>query len=82
MGRAIHIDYFGVGLEDMPRKDQANDEKVLAVLREAKRFSAFEASANNVIAATITRLCKTRLTTDISCGYPWTEVIAIDGKPI
>lgn len=76
----VFIDSFSVGLDDLTKKDQANDEAILRVLRKTKRFSCFEASANPTIASTMTRLCKTRLTTDLTCGYPWAAVTAIDGE--
>ena len=53
---AVHLDRFTAGLDDMKRKDQADPEKVLAMLREIKRFSVFEASENPVIAKTMTCL--------------------------
>lgn len=80
---------FSVGLDDLTRKQQADHIAVLRVLKSAGRFSAFEASANDVIARTITRLIHKGLTTvedgvrvnhgklietDHSCGYPWTMV--------
>ena len=82
MGRPIHICSFSAGIDDLTRKEQRNNEAVVAVLREAGRFSVFEASANEDIARTMTRLCARRLTTDNSCGYPWTTVVAIDGIPL
>ena len=77
--KSTFIDKFSVGIDELPLKDQRNDEAVIAVLRQSKKFSGFEASANPTIAATMTRLCKNRLTTDNSCGYPWIVVTAIDG---
>ena len=73
-----HICCFSTGLDDLTQEQQRDDEAVIEVLRRTKRFSSFEASENNVIAATMTRLCKTRLTTDTSCGFPWINVTAID----
>ena len=77
----VYIDRFSAGLDDLTRKQQADDEAVIAVLRKTKRFSCFEASDNPTIASTMTRLCRTRLTTDKS-GYPWTGITEIDGQPI
>jgi hypothetical protein len=80
---------FSTGLDDLTRKQQADHITVLRVLKQAGRFSAFEASANDTIARTITRLIHKGLTTvkdgvrtnhgklietDHSCGYPWTMV--------
>ncbi len=80
---AYHICRFSAGLDDLTRKQQGNPEAVLAVLRRTKRFSVFEATDNQIIAATMTMLCKSGwITTDNSCGYPWTNVTAIDGKQI
>lgn len=80
---------FSAGLDDLTRKQQADPVAVLRVLKQAGRFSAFEASANDVIARTMTRMIHKGLTTikdgvrtnhgklietDHSCGYPWTTV--------
>lgn len=79
---------FSAGLEDLTRKQQADHIAVLRVLKKAGRFSSFEASSNDVIARTITRLIHKGLTT-IKDGvrtnhgklievddapYPWTNV--------
>lgn len=79
---------FSAGLDDLTRKQQADHIAVLRVLKRAGRFSAFEASANDVIARTITRLIHKGLTTvkdgvrtnhgkliEVDdAGYPWTNV--------
>lgn len=78
----IFIDRFSAGLGDLTGKQQKNHESVLDVLRRTKMFSCFEASENPTIASTMTYLCRERLTTDNSCGYPWTKVTHIDGKLI
>ena len=81
MSYPIYIDRFSAGLDELTRKEQRNSEAVLAVLRQAKRFSAFEASDNAAIARTMTMLIETgRVTTDNSCGYPWVIVTHIDGE--
>ncbi|MDQ0035468.1 hypothetical protein J2W30_003236 [Variovorax boronicumulans] len=79
---------FSAGLDDLTRKQQADPIAVLRVLKAAGRFSSFEASANDVIARTITRMIHKGLTT-IKDGvrtnhgklievddapYPWTNV--------
>lgn len=73
---------FSDGLDDMPRKQQADPIAVLRVLKRAGRFSAFEASDNMVIARTITNLFHKSLMgrgrmleMDNSMGYPWTKVV-------
>ena len=77
----IHVCSFSTGLDELTRKEQADDDVVLNILRLNKRFSAFEASATPTIARTMTRLCRTRLTT-IDLGYPWTGIVKIDGEYI
>ena len=79
--RTIHVCCFSSGLDDLKRKEQADDEVVLGVLRVKRRFSVFEATANQTIARTMDRLCKTRLTTKTE-GFPWTKVVAIDGEAL
>lgn len=78
----MHIDRFTAGLDDLTRKQQGNQENVLAVLRKTKKFSAFEASANRVIAKTMTSLHQSRRITTEDIGYPWTKVTHIDGVEI
>ena len=85
---------FSAGLDDMKRKEQADVVAVLRVLQQAGRFSIFEATANQTIARTITRLCNKAcsivrngvrtdygklIDTDNSCGFPWTKVSLTDG---
>lgn len=75
MSTAVFICDFSSGLDDMPRKDQRDIEKVLRVLDQCGRFSVFEATANQTIATTMSRLCRSNLIeADNSCGYPWTKV--------
>lgn len=70
---------FSSGLDDMPRKDQRDVAKVLAVLEKCGRFSVFEATDNQTIASTMTHISRRGLIeTDISCGYPWTKVKLTD----
>ena len=52
------IDTFSTAIDDLPRADQANQLKVLAVLAQTGRFSCFEASANQTIARTMTALMR------------------------
>ena len=77
----FHLCSFSVGLDSLRRRQQADPEVVIAYLRKFGRFSCFEASANPVIANTMTYLCRERLMTE-NAGYPWTKVIAIDGLPL
>ena len=79
MSNAIFICGFSSGLDDMPRKDQRDIAKVLRVLERRGRFSVFEATANQTIATTMTKLSRGDLIeTDNSCGYPWTTVKLTD----
>ena len=83
MGRAVYIDRFSAGLDELTHKEQSNHEAVLKVLRRTKLFSVFEATENQAIARTMTALTNTgRITTDTSIGYPWTTVTHIDGEPL
>lgn len=83
----VHIDRFSVGLDDLTRKQQADHIQVLKVLNRTGRFSCFEASENQVIANTMTRLLNKACTTVNPDGkklyhglllkttggaYPWT----------
>jgi len=52
----MFVDRFSIGLEDLSRKDAANDLIVLKLITDKGRFSCFEASDNPTIAATVTRL--------------------------
>lgn len=47
---------FSSGIDDMKRADQRDVVKVLRVLKRCGRYSAFEASDNDVIARMMTRL--------------------------
>lgn len=83
----IHIDMFSAGLDDLTRKHQADHIEVLRVLARTGRFSLFEASENDTIARTMTRLIHKGCTTvdadgkktahglllkTTGGGYPWT----------
>ena len=71
----VHIDRFSAGLDDLSKKDQRDDAAVLRVLKRTGRFSAFEASDNEGIAATVTRLLRDKLIESIGGEYPWTKVL-------
>lgn len=91
---AVYIDSFSEGLDDLKRKQQADFVFVLKFLAQAKRFSIFEATANMVIARTLTRLLNKSLTQVAKDGtktafgvllkstggaYPWTNVELTEG---
>lgn len=71
---SLHICSFSSGLDDMKRKDQKDVAKVLSVLRECKKFSCFEASANMTIAKTVTLAFDRNLMKSTGGHYPWTNV--------
>ena len=69
-----HVDCFDA-LPDMTRRQQRDPLTVARALVAAGRFSVFEASANDTIARTMTRLARSGwFDFDDSCGYPWTKV--------
>ena len=70
----VFVDRFSAGLDDLSRKDQGNTAKVLAVLKRTGEFSCFEASENQTIAATMTRLLKSDRLESLGGAYPWTKV--------
>lgn len=72
----VRICFFTVGIEDMPTRKQRNPYDVARVLARHGRFSVFEATDNEVIAATMDWLHASGwfdFDTE-SCGYPWTKV--------
>lgn len=77
MGR-VFIDRFSAGLDDLTIREGADPAVVLKVLDRTKRFSCFEASANQTIAGTVTMLFKRGYVTDLGGGYPWTKVALTD----
>lgn len=70
----MFIDCFSVGVDDLPKKKQGSIAEVLRVLQKHGRFSAFEASANDVIAATMTTICQGGYVETKDIGYPWTQI--------
>lgn len=75
----VFIDCFDEGLGDLPRRKQRDTREVALHLAKAGRFSVFEATANQDIARTITRvLASGWFDTDKSCGFPWTKVALTD----
>lgn len=75
-GTSIILCSFTEGLDEMPRRKQRDIAEVLRVLEAnpRRRFSVFEATANQTIAVTMTKLVhEGYIETDNSCGYPWTK---------
>lgn len=75
-GTSIIVCSFTEGLDEMPRRKQRDIVEVLRVLEASprKRFSVFDATANQTIAVTMTRMVhEGYIETDNSCGYPWTK---------
>lgn len=94
MNRTVFIDRFSAGLDELTRKQQADPAAVLRVLQKTKRFSCFEASANETIGRTVTRLIHKgaevvkpdgsrkkygKLLEMVGGNYPWTHVELTDG---
>lgn len=77
---AVFLDRFtSNGLDEMKRKDRRSPAKVLKALSEHPRFSVFEATANQVVANTMTYLVDEKLIeVDNSPGYPWSIAIITD----
>jgi len=80
----LHVCSFSVGIDEVPKRAVDYESQVVSILKEKKRFSAFEASDHPKIAKLMTRLCAEggRVETDNSTGYPWTRVVSIDGVPV
>jgi len=69
------VDRFSEGLDELTKKQQSSKSEVLKCLHRIKRFSVFEATANDVIAATMDSLVDGKfIDVDNSCGYPWSNV--------
>ena len=94
MTRTVFIDRFSGGLDDLTRKQQAEPAAVLRVLQKTKRFSVFEATDNDVISRTVSRICQKgcevvkpdglrkkygKLLEMVGGNYPWTHVELTDG---
>ncbi len=69
----IHICSFDSGLDELTRKQQGDLRTVLSVLAANKRFSTFDATANQTIAGTMDRLQGTYFRV-IGGAYPWLEI--------
>lgn len=84
---------FSSGIGDMKRAQQGNVVKVLRVLKKCGRYSAFEASENDVIARMMTRLHHKgysvirdgkrvdygKLIETTGGDFPWTKVRLTEG---
>lgn len=73
---ALFICSFAEGLDEIPQAKARDHVHVLRVLDRLprKRFSVFEATANQRIATSMTRLVQEGyIATDNTCGYPWTK---------
>lgn len=72
----VHICRFTAGLDELTRKQQKDVATVLRTLKETKRFSVFEATANQVIAKTVTLVFERGLVENTKQGaFPWTYVV-------
>jgi len=79
MSNCVHICCFTAGLDELTRKQQKDVATVLGVLKETKRFSVFEATANQTIAKTVTVLFEYGLVENTKQGaFPWTHVAITD----
>ena len=68
----VHICHFSA-LDDLPKREHGNPVAVLRLLDKVGRFSAFE--MNGKLAHSVTHIIrKGWVKTDVSGGYPWTEV--------
>lgn len=79
----VHICSFSAGLDGMKKKDQKDVAKVLAVLKECKRFSCFEATENMTIAKTVTLAYDRKLIKSVGGSFPWTDIeITPEGEQV
>lgn len=69
----VHLCSFSVGIDELPRRKQRDAAEVLKVLAETKRFSVFEATANTVIANTMTRM-QGHYFKVVGGDYPWCNI--------
>ena len=72
------VDNFTSGLDDLTRKQQRDIAIVLKVLEKHKRFSVFEATANDVIARTMDEVYKGKYVRDTGGAFPWRNVELTD----
>lgn len=78
---SVHICVSSIGLDELKPK-QARDRKlVLKILAEKKRFSTFDAIANQDIANTITFLGQKKFFKTVGGHFPWINIeITDEGK--
>lgn len=84
---------FSSGLDGLKKHQQKDPVTVLAMMKARGRFSAFEASANEIIVMTVTRILNKSMVVvkdgmrneygklvEITGGeYPWTKVQLTEG---
>ena len=73
-----HICVTSVGLDELPKKRQANMYDVATVLAKTGRFSVFEATANQTIARTMDRIENSGWFDRTTEPYPWISVKLTD----
>lgn len=78
MTDVCHIDTFTSGLDDLSKRRQSSTREVLRHLARAGMFSVFEATDNDVIAATVDRVLRKGLLETTPSGFPWTKVTLTD----
>lgn len=74
---AVHVCVTTAGLDELTRRQQKDGRAVLRVLSQTRRFSVFEATANQTIAKTIDHLFAAKqveVDPDGYNGFPWTAV--------
>lgn len=74
---SVRICQFSVGIDELSRRKQRSDVEVLKVLAEHKRFSVFEATANQIIASTMTRM-QGKYFKVVGGAYPWCKIELTD----
>lgn len=75
MARALHIDYFGSDLGDIPKSKRGDDAIVLAAAKRSGRFSCFEMT--QPLMDTLKRLEAAghfKIDTE-SVSYPWVLLV-------
>lgn len=70
----VFISRHTAGLDDLTRREQKDEEKVLRRLHEIKQFSVFEATDNPVIAGMMDWLLKAGHIEITPKGFPWSDV--------
>jgi hypothetical protein len=65
-------DNFSSGLDDMKRKDQRDERKVMLALSKMTRFSIFEVTSNDTIAKMMDDIVARGLIETTGGQFPWT----------